>query len=481
MACDAEFTFVDLFAGVGGFHAALHGLGGRCVQAVEHNAAARAIYEKAWLSPLPTAQQFRFVRDVNEVAPIVAGGTGSGEVDVEDHDVLTAGFPCQAFSKSGRQLGVMDEVRGTLFYNVLRIVAAKRPKVVLLENVRNLVGPRHRSTTYVTIIKALREYGYVVHEEPMIVSPHRIAPDHGGTPQVRERVFIIAMRDDLIDEAKVSDAPPASSPDWSPDRWRIDQTPLPILGGVSAIDPVVGEDVQALYGLHSRSPELEWIEAYESLLRAVMSRGGMSAGDGVRRLPGFPLWFGHQLDPHRMTREWNDALAQGVMWKVDFLKKNHEFHEANARVVAMLRERIDDFPESRKKLEWQAGDASSLWECLIQFRPSGIRVRPPTYAPALVAINQAPVYGPGRRRITPREAARLQGFPEWFSDLLMTQDDRESYKQMGNAVNVGAVQFALVGWVRHHRDALTDSGLADPLLDALVHAQVPAPPSRPGS
>jgi len=98
MACDAEFTFVDLFAGVGGFHAALHGLGGRCVQAVEHNAAARAIYEKAWLSPLPTAQQFRFVRDVNEVAPIVAGGTGSGEVDVEDHDVLTAGFPCQAFS-----------------------------------------------------------------------------------------------------------------------------------------------------------------------------------------------------------------------------------------------------------------------------------------------------------------------------------------------------------------------------------------------
>ena len=481
MAHDAGFTFVDLFAGIGGFHAALHGLGGRCVQAVEHNAAARAIYEKAWLSPLPAAQQFRFVKDVNEVAPGVVGAAGSRDVEVEDHDLLTAGFPCQAFSKSGRQLGVMDEVRGTLFHNVLRIIAAKHPKVVFLENVRNLVGPRHRSTTYVTIVNALREYGYVVHEEPMIVSPHRIAPEHGGTPQVRERVFIIAMRGDLIDEAKVGDAPPVSSPGWQPERWRIDETPLPVVGGASAIDPVVGEDVQALYGLRSGSPELAWIEAYESLLRSVVSRKGMSAGDGVRRLPGFPLWFGHQIDSRRMAREWSEAQDQGVEWKADFLKKNHEFHEANARVVDKLRERIADFPESRKKLEWQAGDASSLWECLIQFRPSGIRVRPPTYAPALVAINQAPVYGPGRRRITPREAARLQGFPEWFSDLLTTQDDRESYKQMGNAVNVGAVQFALVGWVRHHRDALTNSGLVDPLLDALLHAQVPAPPRRPGS
>jgi DNA (cytosine-5)-methyltransferase 1 len=92
-------------------------------------------------------------------------------------------------------------------------------------------------------------------------------------------------------------------------------------------------------------------------------------------------------------------------------------------------------------LEWQAQDSSALWDCLIQFRPSGIRAKKMTYVPALVAINQTSIIGPLRRKLSVREAARLQGFPDWFD--LGGQTEGAAYKQLGNAVNVGAVWRAL--------------------------------------
>ena len=108
------------------------------------------------------------------------------------HDVYVAGFPCQPFSKSGHQLGV-NEARGTLFYNILQIIEDKKPKIILLENVRNLVGPKHYKD-YLIIIKLLRKLGYAVSDEPTILSPHEIPTRFGGTPQHRDRVFIGAIK-----------------------------------------------------------------------------------------------------------------------------------------------------------------------------------------------------------------------------------------------------------------------------------------------
>src|SRR5439155_3870168 len=97
------------------------------------------------------------------------------------------------------------------------------------------------------------------------------------------------------------------------------------------------------------------------------------------------------------------------------------------------------FPPSRRKFEWQArGYERDLWRLLLHLRPSGIRVRPPTYLPALVAITQTSIIGCRRRRITPREGARLQGFPDSFD---LHPNDSVAYRQLGNAVNVGVVKF----------------------------------------
>jgi DNA (cytosine-5)-methyltransferase 1 len=123
-----SFKFVDLFAGIGGFHAALSALGGECVMASEIDENAVSVYKSNW-----------GIKPEGDIT-IFANET---HVKVPDHDVLVGGFPCQPFSKSGYQRG-MDEARGTLFWNIARIIEEKKPKIVLLENVRNIAGPRHK-------------------------------------------------------------------------------------------------------------------------------------------------------------------------------------------------------------------------------------------------------------------------------------------------------------------------------------------------
>jgi DNA (cytosine-5)-methyltransferase 1 len=170
----APFRFADAFAGIGGFHAAMAALGGSCVWASEIDPYAAAVYKHNW-GHEPTGD-------------IVAQTPETGTTAVDDHDVFAGGFPCQPFSKSGFQRGI-NETRGTLFWNILRVLEDKRPSVVLLENVRNLAGPKQRST-FDTIIGTLRNVGYRVASEPAVFSPHLLPPELGGAPQVRDRVFI---------------------------------------------------------------------------------------------------------------------------------------------------------------------------------------------------------------------------------------------------------------------------------------------------
>src|SRR5689334_16927372 len=192
MSSTRGFTFSDLFAGVGGFHAALHAAGGRWVFASEIDPDAAAVYDYNWLRPLRESGA-KMPKGVKlEVSGDIVPWTDP-EVRVPHADVLAAGFPCQPFSKSGYQRG-MEETRGTLFWNIARILGdpEKRPAVVLLENVRNLAGPRHRDTTFKTIVTTLRQLGYRTASEPAVFSPHLLPRELGGRPQVRERVFILA-------------------------------------------------------------------------------------------------------------------------------------------------------------------------------------------------------------------------------------------------------------------------------------------------
>ena len=395
------FTFVDLFAGIGGFHEALSSLGGQCVYASEIDNAAAKIYQHNW--DMEVAGDI-----IPETDPVVK---------VPPHDVLAAGFPCQPFSKSGKQRG-MDEARGTLFWNICRILEERRPSMVILENVRNIAGPRHRHEWDV-IIRSLRELGYQVSSTPAVFSPHLLPPWMGGAPQVRERVFIVGtyVGDERAFEEVapvVTDRPIAG---WNPQDWR--------LADVLQTEDEIAD--RANYALSES--EQRWVNVWSDFIHRFRELG-------IPKLPGFPIWadaFVHEDDL---------KIPDGTpAWKSAFLRKNSEFYTQYRSVIDAWLEEYDHlagFPPSRRKLEWQAQDASSLTECIMHFRPSGIRVKKPTYVPALVAITQTTILGSPLRRITPREAARLQGLPDTFE--FPGQPESATYRQLGNGVNAGVVK-----------------------------------------
>lgn len=418
------FTFIDLFAGIGGFHAALTQLGGRCVFASELDPRARAVYELNWGKHLP--KRNGRPRIEGDIVPLT-----ENTVRVPRHDVLAAGFPCQSFSKSGYQKG-MEEARGTLFWNILAILKAKRPSMVLLENVRNLAGPRHKHELQ-TIVRCLRDLGYRVSDEPSLMSPHLLPPYLGGTPQVRDRVFITGTyvgEDRAWAEADVAPLVRNQSvAGWRREDWDLDAHLL--------LDDA---EVSPRYQLTSQ--EVEIIDAWNDfVVRLLAVRKGT-------RLPGFPLWADEFKTRPRIP-------AGTPKWKADFLRKNSAFYREHKAVIDRWLSKHDGLTSlapSRRKLEWQAQDSRSLWETVMHFRPSGIRAKRPTYLPALVAITQTSIIGSCRRRITPREAARLQGFGDGF--CFGSQPDAATYKQLGNAVCVGVAKYIASTHIRMNRDDL---------------------------
>src|SRR5690606_7426596 len=155
-----------------GFEQALNKLGGTCVLASEIDKFANQAYEVLYGEPT-----------AGDITKIDAK-------DVPNHDVLVGGFPCQAFSVAGKRLG-FEDTRGTLFFEVARIAREKQPKIVLLENVKGLVG-HDKGRTLDTIVKTLNDIGYTVDFEVL-------NSKYFGVPQNRERIFIVAVRDDLIE------------------------------------------------------------------------------------------------------------------------------------------------------------------------------------------------------------------------------------------------------------------------------------------
>ena len=166
--------FVDLFCGIGGFHAALHRLGHECVFATDIDKYAAETYEKNWGKP----GGFDVNCDIREVIDMIP-----------EMDIICAGFPCQPFSKSGSQEGFQDQTRGTLFHDICYLAEKHSPKALFLENVPNLVK-HDAGNTFLVIEKRLQELGYDF--EWKILSPHKF-----GIPQVRTRVYIVAIRKEL--------------------------------------------------------------------------------------------------------------------------------------------------------------------------------------------------------------------------------------------------------------------------------------------
>ena len=459
---EPPFTFADIFAGIGGFHAALAAAGGQCVHAVEIDPYAAKVYKDNWGQEPHGKWDGEPHCDITDLA-------NDDAVTIEPHDVLAAGYPCQPFSKSGFQRG-MDEARGTLFWNIARIAEVQKPKVLLLENVRNVAGPRHEHEWEV-MIKTLRQLKYRVADEPAVLSPHQLPPEMGGRPQVRERVFITATyAGEQASDADLMADPVASNrpmPGWDPkEHWHLEKH-LPL-------DP----DHHA-EGCDLSEIERLWINAWDDFVRI------MWEARGHRRLPGHPIWVDAWEDGYdpKHPEKW-EYPAGTPPWKRVFLRKNLELYTSHKTQLDAWVKRwgvdTEAFPASRRKFEWQAQDGvqpplgpprdtPTLWDCVMHFRPSGIRAKRPTYLPALVAITQTSIIGSRERRLSPREATRLQGLPEWFD--FGDQRAAATYKQLGNGVNVGVVWNVLKRHVYRDRDILETSA------PALFKAVMAAPAS----
>lgn len=200
---EGKFKFIDLFAGIGGIRTAFEKQGGRCVFTAEWDEYAR----KTYAANFHDGPDHVFATDITMVH----------EDDVPDHDVLLAGFPCQPFSIAGvskknalgRPHGFSDKTQGTLFFDVARIIEAKRPQAFLLENVKNLMS-HDKGRTFSTIIDVLQnELGYHVW--------HRVINGKHFVPQHRERIMIVGFRDpvdfswDELDLPAFEDAPKMDS------------------------------------------------------------------------------------------------------------------------------------------------------------------------------------------------------------------------------------------------------------------------------
>lgn len=181
-----KFTFIDLFAGIGGFHLACHNIGGNCVFASEWDKDCRMTYTANFKKIAPMlfdkngSPNELFAGDITQIEPST----------IPDHDVICAGFPCQPFSQAGYKRG-FEDTRGTLFFNVANIMKVKRPKAVFLENVRGLLN-HDNGKTFSVIKNTIEELGYNFHYKIIKASDF-------GLPQHRPRLYMACIRNDLKD------------------------------------------------------------------------------------------------------------------------------------------------------------------------------------------------------------------------------------------------------------------------------------------
>lgn len=372
--------FIDLFCGIGGFHLALSNLGATCVLACDIDEKCRAVYKNNFnLEPKS---------DIKELK----------SEDIPDFDILCGGFPCQAFSHAGRQ-GGFEDTRGTLFREIARILKDKQPKYFLLENVKNLKGHDGGKTISV-IYKCLQDVGYVT-QEPILLSPH-----HLGVPQHRERVFLLGIRKDLVTG---------------------DLNPFPALPHQKTDISSILDTSPAPKNLYLSEEDLTILGLWEEFLQHFKAK--------KIKLPTFPIW----------SDDWDSeySLKDLPEWKQKFIQSNRDFYKEHKDFLddwLVTARTTTNFSGSRTKFEWQCGafqEKDSLWNLLFTFRPSGIRVKRSNYSPALVAMAQIVNLGSQKRKLSPREVARLQSFPDSFQ---LHPSISVAYKQFGNSVNVEVIK-----------------------------------------
>lgn len=375
--------FIDLFAGIGGFHEALKKFDSKCVFASEIDEDAALVYEKNH-GIFPKG-------DIKKIK----------ESDIPAFDLLCAGFPCQPFSKGGMQVGFGDKTRGTLFFDICRILKHHKPKYIFLENVANLLS-HDDGKTYTVICEELDKLGYILPKKPLQLSPHFL-----GIPVLRPRIYIPGVRKDLTNRKELN------------------------------FDELIKEDKSitkniSIYSIidKTRKSEQYYISKYELKVLELWNDFYLNIDLNVI---GFPIWF----DELKGKYDYSHL----PLWKQGFIKKNRDLYQRNKEFIdswIRINSNLEWVTNTHRKFEWQAGtDCKNIYECLIQFRPSGVRAKRPDKFSTLVAMNQPQIIGKYKRRLTPDETKRLQSLPEGFK---LHPKNNVALKQLGNGVNVKVLE-----------------------------------------
>jgi DNA (cytosine-5)-methyltransferase 1 len=416
-----SIKFIDLFAGLGGFHLALNRIGGECVFASEIQPHLVDLYASNFgIKP---------AGDIRLIDPS----------SIPSHDLLCAGFPCQPFSKAGDQQGFSCTKQGDLFFNVIEILKIKKPTFFILENVPNLYT-HDQGLSYQHIKKLLLELDYEVQEAKL--SPHQF-----GIPQIRERLYIIGSLKGLQtfkwpekstvipDVRNVLDCNPKEAKQLTDNMrnclnaWdnflklsvELDQLPS---------FPIWTMEFGATYPFEETTPFSEFTDFGAQHMSQYLGSHGLRLDHSLQQLPS-----------HARTQQ-----RKFPKWKIDFIKKNRQFYEANKSWIKPWLPEILPFASSLQKLEWNVkGGERDIWKYVLQIRASGVRVKRTTTAPSLIAMTdtQVPVIGWERRYMTPRECAKLQS----LDGIELPASPTKAFHALGNAVNskvVGAIADKLL-------------------------------------
>ncbi|QOI98486.1 MAG: DNA (cytosine-5-)-methyltransferase [Flammeovirgaceae bacterium] len=413
--------FIDLFAGLGGFHKALHELGHKCVFASELNQPLREIYKANW-GIEPKGDIRKVVKSSIDLIP--------------PHDILCAGFPCQPFSKAGNQRGLMDEERGTLFDDIVKILKHRRPKYFILENVPHL-AKHNDEQTWTYMQNKLKRLGYEV--------DHRnYSPHHFGIPQHRLRIFIVGSLNGLSH---------FSFDEVDKQKRKVVDIHSFLNGYSNSVRKLPKSNIECL--------EL-WQEFIDSIPEDVP-------------MPGFPIWsmeFGatypyENTNPHKLSEKelgqykGNFGISlKGLSkeeqlkllpsyartktkfpdWKVKYIRFNREFYQQNIKQLRAAVSKLATYEfQSWQKLEWNVGrEKGNIFDYIIQFRASGVRIKKVDFFPSLVCTKtQIPIIGWQKRYLTKTEGLKLQS----LTGIELPEQENAAFRALGNAVNAKIVRL----------------------------------------
>jgi len=425
-----KLRFIDLFAGLGGFHLALEQVGAQCVWACEIKKGLRKLYKLNFPN-----------------TPIEGDVTGIATEEIPPHDILCAGFPCQPFSLAGKKRGFKDEQgRGNLFLEIIRILDYHKPPYALLENVSQLFH-HDDGRTWEVIHQHLNDHGYGV--AVAILSPHMY-----GIPQRRKRVYIVCRRG--LSDAQMAEQFHFPSP--------FEREEMDIRDVINPRDPE-GKKV---------TPDKRiTLQLWDEFVHQTINHGGELPNNPTWAMElgaTYPYW---EVNPCQLPltelRKYRGEFGKPIKGRSRescinclpiyartpltieqrrIIRQNRNFYDQHHEWLDLWLKKIKKRQLSHQRMEWRVGNRPAeemdIYRYLLQFRSSGIRVNDTRVCPAVTTVTSELAFFPwvkvGRhfgRFITVNEVARLQGLEQikWGDDRWQMRTSRR-YSTLGNAINV---------------------------------------------